>query len=322
MPAEAAIEFQSYLFFLRHFCHLVRLARPNDAQALSIRLVEEQAPLIGHLQQRPIQPAELPEIRKYLFTAWNSEAVARLSTLQAPEIRQFTNQWKPVQSYYAIYFHLVTLHFVLNGQPLKRHEPTLHWATQSILHWFPVPWSLRLNYDTGELLRFPPGTAMWAGSGWNLANNEPHSHVANFFRRTAQRNQREDWREHYRRKKKRRIPAGPRKGRTYRIADVPVDPVSIFEVLWRFRRWANYLEADTIIQGGDFLPHAVEFDEAFTEIIDTSALLLEAALCRCMGSLALDGLYQEFVALTDGKVDTAALARRRAVVCPLAPAPP
>jgi hypothetical protein len=321
VPDDPAIEFQSYLFFLRHFRQLIWEGRAAlgayDDLALAIRAHQE--PLIAHLQQRALGGNELREVRKYLFTAWNSETVARLSALLDADIRQFTNQWKPVQSYYSIYFHLVTLHFVVNGRVLKRHEPTLRWATQTILGWFPLPWSLRLDYTNGTLHNFPAGTTMWAASGWNLRNNEPYFHVANFFRRSAQRNQREDWREHYRRNKKHRLTAGPRKGRMYRVADVPVDPVSIFDVLWRFRRWANYLEADTIIEGGEVQPHAIEFDECFNDIMETTATTFESILCRYLGRGALHALYQEFIALAHGRLDTAAVERRRDVICGVVP---
>jgi hypothetical protein len=75
-----------------------------------------------------------------------------------------------------------------------------------------------------------------------------------------------------------RVEAGPRAGRIYTIADVKVDPISFFNVLWRFRRWANYLDADTIIEGGDYVPHAVEFDSSFSEIVEAMALTIAQTL--------------------------------------------
>jgi hypothetical protein len=82
-------------------------------------------------------------------------------------------------------------------------------------------------------------------------------------------------------------------------------------------RWANYLEADTIIEGGRaFLPHVLEFDEAFNDIVDTTAAVVEHALRRLVGHAALHGLYQEFVALVAGRLDTAALVRRAHIICP------
>lgn len=155
---------------------------------------------------------------------------------------------------------------------------------------------------------------MRGDSGWNLTNNEPYFHVANFFRRTAQRNQVDKWRGHYK-GKDRRIPKGPRAGRLYRIVDVPVDPVSIFDVLWRFRRWANYQEADTIIRGGEYEPHAVEFDTCFDLIIETSASVVEHVLCRYLGRDAMRELYENFIDLTHGRLDCSAVERRRDVIC-------
>lgn len=317
MADSAATEFQSYLFFLRHFRQLIHLGRgPGVAQLLQ-DIINVQAGLVGHLQQKQLSPEELGEVRKYVFTAWNAEGVARLSSLFDQEVRQFTNQWKPIQAYYGIYFLLVALHTVVQGTAPKRHEPALRWATQTILPWFPMPWSLQLNYDAGVLHGFPAGTPMRGPSGWNVTNNEPYMHVANYYRRTAERDQREDWRDRYKGNKKRRIGTGPRKGKMYRIQDVPVDPIAIFNVLWRFRRWANYLEADTIIEGGgDFLPHAVEFDEAFNDIVETTAAVFEHVLRRYLGHGALHALYQQFINLVGGRLDTAALVRRRNIICP------
>ncbi len=103
---DAATEFQSYLFFLRHFCELIWAGRAPDREPSHLIqcLVENQTPLVAHLTEIPPSEAQTRELRKYMFTAWNSEAVARLSAVFDSDVRQFTNQWKPVQSYYAIYF--------------------------------------------------------------------------------------------------------------------------------------------------------------------------------------------------------------------------
>jgi len=231
-------------------------------------------------------------------------------------VLQFTNQWKPVQAYYAIYFHLVTLHFVVNAIVPKHHEPTLRYATQTILPWFPQPWCLRFNHNTTTLDEFPPGTPIKAPSGWNVSRaTESNTYIACFFRTTAQRDQQEKWRQHYKNKKK-RIEAGPRAGKIYATADVKVDPVSFFNVLWRFRRWANYLDADTIIEGGDYTPHAVEFDSSFSEIVETTALTCENILKRCIGSDRLRDLYREYLALAGGHLDCATVERRLSTLCP------
>src|SRR5262245_34161200 len=103
---------------------LVREGRglTGDPDQLAAHLFTDQAPRIARLQQRALTAAQRREVRKFLFTAWNAEAVARLSMLLDQDVRQFTNQWKPVQCYYAIYFHLVAMHFIVQGTVQKKHE--------------------------------------------------------------------------------------------------------------------------------------------------------------------------------------------------------
>lgn len=157
---------------------------------------------------------------------------------------------------------------------------------------------------------------MTAPSGWNVSRDtDSHTYVACFFRSTAQRSQRELWRDQYK-GKRRRLPSGPRAGKIYTIADVKVDPVSVFSVLWRFRRWANYLEGDTIIEGGVYTPHAVEFDQTFNDISETTALVCEHILRSYLGPDDLRALYHEYLHLAGGHLDCEPVERRRVALCP------
>lgn len=317
MPEDSRKEFQSYLFFLRHFVCLITANRPNQSSEDLIRhLLAEQRPLLSGIQRRAANNGDLQVLRNLLFNSWNSEVTAHLYSAFEPDVKRFTNQWKPVQSYYATYFLLAPIHYLLGGTLPRRHEPTLAYATNSIAHWLPQPWSLRVDYDNKRLLGFPQGTAMWGPSGWNLRNNEPHFHVANFLRRTAQETQRDDWRAHFKGNKKRRIAGGPRKGRLYRVADVPVGLISFFNVLWRYRRWANCEEAQALTEGQDYPPHTDEFDAAFGTILENTAAVLENVICTRIGAPALDALYQEYLQLVRGKVDCSSIERRRSAVCP------
>ena len=316
MSDNPAREFQSYLFFLRHFSALIRAGRHAAyGNPLLVAISVAQAPLIANAGPDAFTVAEQHNLRKYLFTAWNSECVARLSSLFDPEVRRFTNQWKPVQSYYATYFGLVASQYAVAKRIQRAHEPTINYATNSLVHWMPVPWCCRLNYDSHALHHFPPNTATHGPSGWNLANNEPYFHLACSLRITAFRRQSETLSDL--RRRRRRIPAGQaRAGRLYTRGDVRAGTVSFFDVLWRFRRWANYHEGDTIIEGGEVQDHAVEFDARFNEIMDTTALLCESVVGRKVGTPALRAWYDEFLHLTQGRMDTMTVERRRAILCP------
>jgi hypothetical protein len=313
---SAAAEFQTYVFFLRHFCQLIRNGRGGLYNgALISALVAEQQPLVQALGALEYTDAERRHVRKYLFTSWNAEALARLSTLHDPDVRRFTNQWKPVQCYYAVYFQLVAAQYVATRAVQRSHEPTIKYSTNSLVHWLPRPWCCRLDFDDGLLREFPANTAMRGASGWNLANNEPYHHVACFLRRTGERSQQETVADLRRRRK--RIPAGrPRAGRLYTRADVRVGTVSVFDVLWRFRTWANYHEGDTIIEGGEYVDHAVEFDARFNEIVDTTAVLIEGVIRRRLGAATLREFYDAFLGIAAGHLDAGTIARRRGFVTP------
>ena len=316
MPDSAAAEFQTYLFFLRHFSQLIRANRsPVHDAALLAALIAAQTPRIQNVGLGQFTAAELLSIRKFLFTSWNAEALARLSTLYGPEVIRFTNQWKPVQCYYAVYFQLVAVQFAATRVIYRTHDSTIKYATNSIVHWLPRPWCCRLNLDNRTLTEFPANTAIRGQSGWNLANNEPFFHLACFLRRTAERNRNETVTDLRRRRRK--IPAGqPRAGRLYTRADVRIGTVSIFDVLWRFRTWANYHEGDTVIEGGEYPNHAVEFDARFNEVTDTTAVLTERILSRYLTPATMRPLYDQFLALAAGHLDAATIIRRRDLICP------
>jgi hypothetical protein len=103
---EAGKRFQTYLFFVRHLVQLI--ARGNDwehqlDQVLSA-VCQDQQPLIAATLPAGLTDGERTDIRKFLFNAWNSEAVARLPSRFDRDVKAITNQWKPIQCYYAVYF--------------------------------------------------------------------------------------------------------------------------------------------------------------------------------------------------------------------------
>ena len=111
MANDARKKFQTYLFFLRHFERLIRDGRDASSdERLVTSLIEEQHALLSQVTVQTLSPATMDAIRKLLFNAWNSEVTARLNSLFEPEVRVITNQWKPIQTYYALYFLLAAVH--------------------------------------------------------------------------------------------------------------------------------------------------------------------------------------------------------------------
>jgi hypothetical protein len=142
MSRDAKKKFQTYLFFLRHFDRLIRQGRAGGTvQMLVNSLVDEQHALLQGVTAAPVAPATAMAIRKMLFNAWNSETVARVNSLFDLDVRAITNQWKPIQTYYALYFLLAAVHGLHAPGHKQGHEQTLRFATNSIGHRFPPPWS-------------------------------------------------------------------------------------------------------------------------------------------------------------------------------------
>lgn len=88
---------------------------------------------------------------------------------------------------------------------------------------------------------------------------------------------------------------------------MPVGKVSVFDALWRFRRWANYQEAD-------FERHASEFDNCFTEIVGATAVVLESVLLQYIGKDTLRALYEDYLKLVGNRLDCSAIKLRQQVL--------
>jgi hypothetical protein len=313
---DARQKFQTYLFFLRHFDRLVRHGRNDESiEHLVTALLTEQQPLLAGIQPQTLTPARREVIRKRLFNAWNSETVARINSLFSPDVRVITNQWKPIQVYYAIYFLLAAIH-ELQAQPQRQtHEGTLRFCTLTIRQRFPSPWRCAYDFDASQCHDFAWVQLPTVVSGWNLTNHDdPSVFVAHFYRTTGLEKRYERWVEHG---KKKRHKMGPRAGKRILIQEMNGGTVAFWDVLWRMRKWVNYKEAQAILEGQDYPDHVEEFDDRLNSILTTSAAALENVLYVLLGDETMTGMYASYLQATNGKVNCPELSLRRDLICGL-----
>jgi hypothetical protein len=279
-------------------------------------LVEEQHPLLNGVAAPVITEATRNAIKKMLFNGWNSETVARVNSLFDLDVRAITNQWKPIQTYYALYFLLAAIHEVQAPGHRQGHELTLRFATNSISQRFPEPWSCYHDFDAGTCHRFAWQDAPHVESGWNLANHQdPYVFIVHFYRTTGQEKRYERWLEHGKKKKHK---AGHTKaGKAIRIKDVSGGTIAFWDVLWRMRKWVNYKEAQALLEGQDFEPHVEEFDSTLNSILTASAVVVEHILYALIGDERMSEMYDAYLDLTAHKVDCSALQLRRNALCGL-----
>ncbi len=316
MAQDARKKFQTYLFFLRHFDRLIRAGRDDTSpERLITVLVEEQHPLLAEVATKTLTQAETDRVRKLLFNAWNSEVAARLNSVFDPEVRVITNQWKPVQTYYALYFLLAAIHELEAPDHKHGHELTLRFATNSIRDRVPQPWRCWYDFDNKTCHEFPWAAPPPVQSGWNLANQpEPRVFVVHFYRTTGEEKRYERWLDHGKGKKHKQ---GPRAGKRILQKDIKAGTISFWDVLWRMRKWVNYKEAQALLEGQERPDHVEEFDESLNSILTASAAVLEHILYGLLGDELISGMYRAYLDFARGRVDCAALATRRDVICGL-----
>lgn len=316
MADDSIQKFQTFLLFLRHFYDLVLAERDDSSEEkLILALLREQAALLRTPAPRSLSPDLCLTVRKRLFNAWNSETVARMNSNFDVEVRVITNQWKPVQAYYALYFLLAAVHEI--HQPGRRHahETTLRFATSTIGQKLPKPWCCQYDFDNGQCVAFPWANLPHVMPGWNISRYTPaEDFVANLLRTTGEEKQRERWREHYKGKHKRNPAGHARAGKLVRTSDMQVGVISFWDVLWRLRKWVNYKEAEAMLEGQD-LEGAHEFDAALNSILTTSATVLENLLNSLLGSARMNEMYDCFLTTVGGKVDLSHLKLRRDLIC-------
>ncbi len=316
MGNGARQKFQTYLFFLRHFDLCIRYNRDQTSMNHLVNaLLNEQQPLLAGVGAVALAPARRDVIRRMLFNAWNSETVARMNSLFDPAVRAITNQWKPVQTYYALYFLLAAIHEIQSPHQRQTHEGTLRYTTLTIRNRFPTPWSYAYDFDSGQCHRFAWQQLPAVGSGWNLANHpDPTAFVGHFFKTTGREKRHEKWLDHG---KGKTHANGPKKGKRILIKETRGGTIAFWDVLWRIRKWVNYKEAQALLEGQDYPDHVEEFDARLNSILTTSAIVLEHLLYRLLGDPTMNEMYAAYLQTTNGIVSCPELTMRRNLICGL-----
>ena len=193
---EARTSFTTYLLFLFHFVKI--LSKQGERQSAILKqLFQEQRSLLSNIRTVALGASELRRVRKMLFNAWNSEMVARLSSNLDQGLLTVTNQWKPIQAYYALYFLIAPLRMITakdGFDGVDTHEKNLTFATNNLCSKLPRPWSCRYHVEGHRWLDFPSPPVMRAKSGWNLdRNNNSYDHFAQFLRTTGDHKRHEKW---------------------------------------------------------------------------------------------------------------------------------
>jgi hypothetical protein len=307
---EARKSFKTYLLFLTDLTEILLKSGQKQSDILR-QLFREQESLLVNVKRKQLSAAESDRIRKMLYNGWNSELAARLSGQLDKSLLTVTNQWKPIQAYYASYFLLAPLRMVMaqgGFDALDTHEKNLTFATNNICIQLPRPWRCRYHVEDRRWSSDFPKPPALGRIGWNLARNrDSYDHFANFLRTTGEHKREEKWtkiKSQKRQKKK----------------DLRLGYISFWDALWRFRRWANYLEAQHLLEGQDS-ESAREFDRNLNLVLMCTMGVLERCLSAHLSKEFMGEAYADYLSTLTKTIASEDVAKhltvRRDLICVL-----
>lgn len=271
-------------------------------------------PPVTKLRRRTLSNEEQQALDRALRKAWGALRRVHHEVADPDAFDEEANAWLPVQSYYAVY-HCVLAYAIASGQAVPReHAPALKLIGKDVVRGLlPYPWSVSC---TGcPQLR----THSWSGLGnvssvhvWSRPDPDTtDDRLAMFLRTTRQK-------ELERRFSQARERQRPRAGRTR--ANLPraekerlagsMTPTTLFDVLWRLRKTANYDDADVFVLGAMTQLDALRLGQSLAIVTDATIAALEAVIAGYLGPQALADLAAGYVRRVAGGAGSTALTAR------------
>lgn len=137
--ARALTTYRNYLGALSEFVRATYGSGQNQYR----NLLDAQRALVGFGRINRARTINMSRVRELLFNAWHTEVVLGLpDSLLDPGLIRFTNQWAPVQAYYAVY-SLWRAWFLIEALGAASHTEILRSASTAVRQrgLFPAPWS-------------------------------------------------------------------------------------------------------------------------------------------------------------------------------------
>lgn len=277
----------------------------------------------GVLTHRPVAKVQRRLLAADGFTAMNAAYRKSWSTLRRldlevgdPEVYdEEANAWLPAQAYYTV-FHSILGFSVASGQPVPRdHAAALKLAGRVVERGvLPRPWDAWCaGCPQTDSCTFG-GVSFSGGYVHVLSSPDPSTSEDRLamFLRTTRRKELERRFDQARSKK----PAVGRSRRNLKKADKEqiaqsMAPTTVFDVLWRMRKKANYEDADTFVLGAADELDARRLGQALVIVADATVAALEALACAYVGPNVLADMAHAYAQKTSSP-PTSAVGRRAA----------
>jgi hypothetical protein len=254
-------------------------------------------PPVTRIRRKPLSTTERDAIDKALRKAWASTQRVSAEVEDPGNFDEEANAWIPMQSYYGVYWAVIAYAIASGNQVPRDHRGALNFAARQVIRGlFPYPWcaSCSDGPDTADITYggFPvaiaPVHVLSRPDPWTTEDR-----LAMFLRTTRQRELERRFAEE---RRKRCAPGRSRrnlpKAEKSRLA-AAMGPTTMFDILWRLRKKANYDDADVFVLGAASELDARRLGAGLALVTDATVAALEALIVAYVGA-------DEVVTMADG----------------------
>ncbi len=297
---EYAGAFQAYRNYLEDLAGMLG-GRYGLTESLVAGVYQSVAahPPVTRLRRRTPTGEEQQALDRTMRKAWGALRRVHHEVADPNAFDEEANAWLPVQAYYAVY-HCVLAYAIASGQAVpKEHAPALKLIGKDVVRGLlPYPWSVSCA-GCPQL-----GTQTWSGLNnvgdvhvWSRPEPDTTSDRYAMFLRTTRQKELE------RRFTQARHRLPPRPGRSR--ANLPraekerlaasMAPTTLFDVLWRLRKKANYDDADVFVLGAMTELDALRLGQSIAIVTDATVAALEALIAGYLGPRTLAELAHGYL---------------------------
>ncbi len=215
----------------------------------------------------------LDVIRKNLLDAWNTEHVNYLLSGMNVSDQISANQWKIIHLYYSVYYLLRALYCVYKKEEEVEHRNVLGFISSGIQAGkisLINPWNyIYLSKSKEHFRNFPKDFSFKVSRSWEIKVPSAQNMAAWLMNTSKKKG----------RKKKKEIP-----------------PVSLFDCLYRMRKWSNYRAGEDILSGktqSSFKQDVTELCEDINFVMSSTLGLLEMFIIRLIGQKQMLIIYEK-----------------------------
>jgi hypothetical protein len=296
---EPSKAFTTYFHYVSNLAEYLKQSHGTDSAERYGNVFDLTLACSSAISQRMVGEADASRARQHLGWSW-SNLVCLHRDASSEDFFEAKNAWTPAEAWYSVHHAFCSLRAISQSASNSTHEATARHAAQLIAQQkaLPYPWNAYITstHNRGEIVQYhgfqrePKEINTLARTSTDTFEDR----YALMLKTTATRRA-ED-------KLKKRRASKVRIGRTRRnvlreekrTVYEQLGPTTLYDLLYRLRRRANYGDVDTFVTGSSSLPDARKFAHSLEVITDCTVATIEALLSLYMGNDGYKGILTSY----------------------------